>query len=75
MKKRYRATTQLKVYELLDRAIATSDKATFDAQLAHLIETRQARGFSFNDHRPAVLPARKAFRALTRRCKELFKYE
>lgn len=73
MKKRYKHTTALEVYELLDRIVATTDEATFNAQLRHLLEKRKENGFMFNDHKPAVLPARKAWRAIIREVKETVK--
>lgn len=73
MKKRYKHTTAFEVYELLDKVVATTDEATFNAQLRHLLEKRKEQGFAFNDHKPAVLPARKAWRVTMRQVKEVAK--
>jgi hypothetical protein len=73
MRKRYKNTTAFEVYELLDKAIATTDEATFKAQLQHLLDKRKEYGFTFNDHKPVMLPARKAWRATMRKVKEIAK--
>lgn len=68
--KYYKHTSQLEVYELLDRVIATTDEETFYAQLTRLLNTRQSEGYSFGDYKPAVLPHRKAWRIMTRKIKK-----
>lgn len=73
MKNYYKHLTQLEVYELLDKAIATTDEATFHTQLNHLLEKRKEKGFIFNDHKRFVLPPRKVWRQITRRIKNLAK--
>ncbi len=73
MKKYYKHTTQLEVYELLDKAIATSDEATFHAQLKHLINRRKEEGYAFNDHKRFVLSPRSAWRKTMREIKKLAK--
>ena len=73
MMKRYKHINAFEVYELLDKVVATTDEATFKAQLQHLLEKRKEKGFAFNDHKPAVLPARKAWRVTMRQVKEIAK--
>jgi hypothetical protein len=73
MKNYHKHTTQLEVYELLDRVIATSDEATFYAQLKHLLDRRKEEGFIFNDHKRFVLPPRRAWRRMMRDVKKLAK--
>ena len=73
MKNYYKHTTQCEVYELLDRAIATSDEATFYAQLKHLLDRRKEEGYAFNDHKRFVLAPRKAWRRMMREVKKLAK--
>lgn len=73
MKKYYKHISQLEVYELLDRAIATTDEATFHAQLKHLLDRRKEEGFIFNDHKRFVLPPKKAWRKTIREVKKLAK--
>lgn len=73
MKNRYKHTTQLDVYELLDKAVATSDEATFYAQLKHLLDRRREEGYTFNDHKRFVLPPKKAWRRMMREVKKLIK--
>ena len=73
MKNYYKHITQLEVYELLDKAIATTDEATFYAQLKHLLDRRKEEGFIFNDHKRFVLPPRKAWRQTMREVKKLAK--
>jgi hypothetical protein len=68
MKDYYKHLTQLEVYEMMDRIIATTDEATFNTQLRLILESRKERGFTFNDHKRSVLPPRKAWRAI---CKEI----
>lgn len=71
MKNYYKHTSQLEIYELLDRAIATTDEAVFFAQLEHILDKRKGSGFAFNDHKRFVLPPRKAWRQIMREVKEL----
>ena len=71
MKNYYKHTSQLEIYELLDRAIATTDEAVFHAQLKHILDKRKGNGFAFNDHKRFVLPPRKAWRQIMREVKEL----
>jgi hypothetical protein len=73
MKIYYKHTTQLEIYELLDKVIATSDEATFYAQLKHLLDRRKEEGFIFNDHKRFVLPPRRAWRRMMREVKKLAK--
>jgi hypothetical protein len=73
MKDYYKHTTQLEVYELLDKIIATSDEGVFYAQLEHVLEKRKENGFVFNDHKRFVLPPKKAWRQIMREVKELAK--
>ena len=75
MKKSYKHTTQLEVYELLDKAIATSGEATFYAQLKHLLDRRKEEGYAFNDHKRFVLQPKKAWRLMMREVKKLAKKE
>ena len=75
MKKYYKHTTQLEVYELLDKVIATSDEATFYAQLKHLLDRRKEEGYAFNDHKRFVLQPKKAWRLMMREVKKLAKKE
>jgi hypothetical protein len=71
MKNYYKHTTQLEVYELLDKAIATSDEVIFYVQLKHLLDRRKEEGLTFNDHKRFVLPPRKAWRQIIRKIKKL----
>lgn len=73
MKNYYKQTTQLEVYELLDRAIATTDEAIFYAQLKHILDRRKEKGFTFNDHKRFVLPPKRAWRQIMREVKRLVK--
>ena len=73
MKHYYTHTTQFEVYELLDRVVATTDEATFYAQLKHLLDERKENGFIFNDHKRFVLPPKKAWRQTTREVRKLAK--
>lgn len=73
MKNNYKHTSQLEVYELLDKAIATSDEAIFYAQLKHLLDRRKEEGLIFNDHKRFVLPPKKAWRQIIRKNKKLHK--
>ena len=71
MKNNYKHITQLEVYELLDKAIATSDEAIFYAQLKHLLDRRKEEGLTFNDHKRFILPPRKVWRQTIRKIKKL----
>jgi hypothetical protein len=73
MKNYYKHTTQFEVYELLDKAIATSDEAIFHAQLKHLLNRRKEEGYAFNDHRRVVLQPKKAWRRMMQEVKKLAK--
>lgn len=73
MKNHYKHTTQLEVYELLDKVVATTDEATFQAQLKHLLDKRKENGLIFNDHKRFVLPPKKAWRRTMREVKKLAK--
>lgn len=73
MKNYYKHTTQLEVYELLDKIVATTDEATFYAQLKHLLDRRKEEGFIFNDHKRFVLPPKKAWRQTMRAIRKLAK--
>ena len=73
MKEYYKHTTQLEVYELLDKAIATSDEATFYLQLQLLLNMRKEKGLVFNDHNRYVLPPKKAWRQMIWEIKKLSK--
>ena len=73
MKNYYKHCTQLEVYELLDKVVATTDEATFRTQLNHLLEKRKENGFIFNDHKRFVLPPKRAWRQIMREVKKLAK--
>ena len=75
MNNRYKHITQLEVYELLDKVIATTDENTFHSQLKHLLEKRKENGFAFNDHKRFVLPPKKAWRQIKREVAKLAKRE
>lgn len=70
MRDYYKHINQLEVYELLDKIIATTDEATFYAQLNHLLERRKANELSFNDHKRFILPHRKAWRRIIKEIKK-----
>ena len=73
MRNYYKHTSQLEVYELLDKAIATTDEEVFYAQLKHILDRRKEKGFVFNDHKRFVLPAKKAWKLTMREVKRLAK--
>ena len=73
MKNYYKHITQLEVYELLDKVVATTDEVAFRSQLKHLLEERNKNGFTFNDHKRFVLPPKKAWRQIKRKVKKLAK--
>ena len=73
MKNYYKHFTQLEVYELLDKVVATTDEATFRTQLNHLLKKRKENGFIFNDHKRFVLPPKRAWRQIMREVKKLAK--
>lgn len=73
MKDYYKHITALEIYELLDKVVATTDEASFNAMLKELLASRERRGFCFNDHRRAILPHRKAWRRIMRETKALAK--
>lgn len=75
MKDYYKHINALEIYELLDKVVATTDEASFNAMLKELLASRKRRGFHFNDHRRSVLPPRKAWRQITREVKKLAKRE
>lgn len=73
MKNHYKHFTALEIYELLDKVVATTDEASFNAMLKELLASRERRGFHFNDHRRSILPHRKAWRQIKREVKKLAK--
>ena len=73
MKQYYQHTSQSEVYGLLDKAIATSDEATFYSQLKYLLDMRKEKGFVFNDYNRFVLPPKKAWQQMIREIKKLSK--
>ena len=73
MKDYYKHITALEIYELLDKVVATTDEASFNAMLKELLASRKRRGFHFNDYRRSILPHRKAWRQIRREVKKLAK--
>jgi len=73
MKDYYKRITTLEIYELLDKIVAITDEASFNAMLKELLASRKRRGFLFNDRRRSILPHRKAWRQMMRETKTLAK--